>query len=182
MAPAAIEDSRCALRWVYKNAKLYNFDLTKIVTTGNSAGGHLALVTGMFPASAGFDNTCAGDRSGGSNAIGPNNTEELKVAAIVDWFGIADMSELLSGPNMKSYAVAWLGAMPNRESSPGKSHRLHTCVTEFRRPSACTEMRIQRSLTARSSVSTRRSTESARLTSSSPCQAAGTVALPTLSN
>jgi acetyl esterase/lipase len=115
LAPAAVEDSRCALRWVYKNAKQYNFDLTKIVTTGNSAGGHLALVTGMLPASAGFDNTCAGDRSGGSNAPGPNNTEELKVAAIVDWFGISDVSELLSGPNMKSYAVAWLGAMLNRE-------------------------------------------------------------------
>ena len=115
LAPAAVEDSRCALRWVYKNAKQYNFDLTKIVTTGNSAGGHLALVTGMVPASAGFDNTCAGDRSGGSNAPGPNNTEELKVAAIVDWFGISDVSELLSGPNMKSYAVAWLGSMLNRE-------------------------------------------------------------------
>ena len=43
LAPAAVEDSRCALRWVYKNAKQYNFDLTKIVTTGTSAGGHLAL-------------------------------------------------------------------------------------------------------------------------------------------
>jgi len=115
LAPAAVEDSRCALRWVYKNARQYNFDLTKIVTTGTSAGGHLALVAGMVPAAAGFDNTCAGDRSGGSNALGPNNTDELKVAAIVDWFGIADVSELLSGPNMKSYAVAWLGAMANRE-------------------------------------------------------------------
>jgi acetyl esterase/lipase len=115
LAPAAVEDARCALRWVYKNAKQYNFDLTKIVTTGNSAGGHLALVTGLLPATAGFDNTCAGDRSGGSNASGPSNIEELRVAAIVDWFGISDVGELLSGPNMKSYAVAWLGAMPNRE-------------------------------------------------------------------
>jgi acetyl esterase/lipase len=114
LAPAAVEDGRCALRWVYKNAKQYNFDLTKVVTTGTSAGGHLALIAGLLPASAGFDNTCAGDRSGGSIAIGPNNTEELKVAAVVDWFGISDVSELLSGPNMKSYAVAWLGAMPNR--------------------------------------------------------------------
>jgi acetyl esterase/lipase len=115
LAPAAVEDARCALRWVYKNAKQYNFDLTKIVTTGNSAGGHLALTTGLLPGSAGFDNTCAGDRSGGSNAPGPNNTEELKVSAIVDWYGITDVSELLAGPNVKSYAVAWLGAMLNRE-------------------------------------------------------------------
>ena len=115
LAPAAVEDSRCALRWVYKNAKQYNFDTNKIVTSGTSAGGHLALIAGMVPASAGFDNTCAGDRSGGSNAPGPNNTQELKVAAIIDWFGISDVSELLSGPNMKSYAVAWLGAMLNRQ-------------------------------------------------------------------
>jgi acetyl esterase/lipase len=115
LAPAAVEDSRCALRWVYKNAKQYNFDVRKIVTTGSSAGGHLALITAMLPPSAGFDNTCAGDRSGGSNAPGPNNTEELKVAAVVDWYGISDVNELLGGPNMKSYAVAWLGAMLNRE-------------------------------------------------------------------
>ncbi|MQA31103.1 MAG: alpha/beta hydrolase fold domain-containing protein [Luteitalea sp.] len=115
LAPAAVEDSRCALRWVYKNAKQYNFDVNKIVTTGNSAGGHLALVVGMLPASAGLDNTCAGDRSGGSNAPGPSNTDELKVAAVVDWFGITDVNELLGGPNRRSYAVAWLGAMMNRE-------------------------------------------------------------------
>ena len=115
LAPAAVEDSRCALRWVYKNAKQYNFDVKRIVTTGNSAGGHLALMVGMLPASAGLDNTCAGDRSGGSNPPGPANTDELKVAAVVDWFGITDVNDLLSGPNRKSYAVAWLGAMLNRE-------------------------------------------------------------------
>ena len=114
LAPAAVEDARCALRWVYRNAKQYNFDTTKIVTTGQSAGGHLALTTGMIPASAGFDNTCPGDRAGGASAAGPNNTDELKVAAIVDWYGITDVAELVSGPNMRSYAVAWLGALPNR--------------------------------------------------------------------
>src|SRR5207245_11201068 len=65
LAPAAVEDTRCALRWVYRNAKQYNFDTTRIITTGDSAGGHLSLITGMLPMSAGFDNTCPGDRSGG---------------------------------------------------------------------------------------------------------------------
>src|SRR2546428_4333688 len=114
LAPAAVEDARCALRWVYRNAQQYNFDTTKIVTTGQSAGGHLALTTGMIPASAGFDNTCPGDRAGGASAAGPTNTDELKVAAIVDWYGITAVAELVSGPNMRSYAVAWLGALPNR--------------------------------------------------------------------
>ena len=100
-APAAVEDCLCALRWMYRNAKQYNFDVNKIVVTGQSAGGHLALTTGMIPASAGLDRQCPG-------------TEQLKVAAIVDWYGIADVNDLLDGTNMKPYAVTWLGATANR--------------------------------------------------------------------
>src|SRR5712671_2007306 len=60
LAPAAVEDCLCALRWVYRNAKQYNIDVNRIVLTGNSAGGHLALTTGMIPASAGLDRECPG--------------------------------------------------------------------------------------------------------------------------
>lgn len=102
LAPAAVEDCRCALRWVIRNAKQYNFDTTKLVVTGHSAGGHLSLTTGMLPPSAGLDRECPG-------------TEELKVAAIVNWFGINDVVDLLDGPNLKEYAVAWLSSMTNRE-------------------------------------------------------------------
>ncbi len=102
LAPAAVEDCRCALRWVYRHAKEYSFDTSKLVVTGHSAGGHLALTTGMLPASAGLDRQCPGD-------------EELKVAAIVNWFGITDAGDLFEGPNMKSYAVMWMSSMPNRE-------------------------------------------------------------------
>jgi acetyl esterase/lipase len=116
LAPAAVEDARCALRWIYRNAAQYNFDTGRIITSGQSAGGHLALITGVLPASAGFDNTCPGDRSGGASSTSPNNTDELKVAAIVDWYGIADVNELLTGANQRSWAVAWLGGLrPNRE-------------------------------------------------------------------
>lgn len=102
LAPAAVEDCRCALRWVIRNAKQYNFDVDRIVVTGHSAGGHLALTTGMLPADAGLERQCPG-------------TEELKVAAIVNWYGITDVVDLLDGPNMKSYAVTWLSSMTNRE-------------------------------------------------------------------
>jgi acetyl esterase/lipase len=102
LAPAAVEDCRCALRWVIRNAKQYNFDTNKIVVTGHSAGGHLALTTGILPASAGLDRQCPGN-------------EELKVAAIVNWFGITDVVDLLDGANKQDYAVAWLGSMTNRE-------------------------------------------------------------------
>lgn len=49
LAPAAVEDCRCALRWVATHAKEFGFDTSKIVLTGGSAGGHLALITGMLP-------------------------------------------------------------------------------------------------------------------------------------
>ena len=101
-APAAVEDCRCALRWVIQHAKEYGVDVNKIVVSGDSAGGHLALTTGMLPASAGLDRECPG----------PDN---LKVAAIVNWYGISDVSELLDGPNMKAYAVQWLGSASDRE-------------------------------------------------------------------
>ena len=102
VAPGAVEDCLCALRWVYRNAKQYNIDLAKLVVTGNSAGGHLALTTGLAPASAGLDRQCPG-------------TETLKVAAVINWYGITDVVDLLDGPNMKTYAVQWLGSLPNRE-------------------------------------------------------------------
>ena len=102
LAPAAVEDCLCALRWVIRNAEDYNIDPSRIVVTGNSAGGHLALTTGMIPASAGLDRQCPG-------------TETLSVAAIINWYGITDVGDLLDGPNMKSYAVEWMASMPNRD-------------------------------------------------------------------
>src|SRR6266496_5902191 len=41
LAPAAVEDTRCALRWVYRNAKQWHFDTGRLVLMGHSAGGHL---------------------------------------------------------------------------------------------------------------------------------------------
>lgn len=96
-APAAVEDCLCALRWIIRNAKEYSFDVTRIVTTGYSAGGHLALTTGMIPAWAGLDRQCPG-------------AEPLRVAAIVNWYGVTDVADLLEGPNLREYAVGWLGA------------------------------------------------------------------------
>ncbi len=101
-APAAVEDCRCALRWVIRNAKEYGFDVSHLVVTGHSAGGHLSLTTAMLPPAAGLDRQCPG-------------TEELKVAAVINWYGITDVTDLLEGPNQENYAVAWLGSMTDRE-------------------------------------------------------------------
>ena len=108
LAPAAVEDARCALRWVYRNAKQFRLDTDRIIVTGDSAGGHLALMTGMLRDSHGFDNECP---------INPSIDEKpLKVAAIVDWYGPTDLNELIEGPKQSFYAVAWFGSEIDREA------------------------------------------------------------------
>jgi acetyl esterase/lipase len=111
-APAAVEDCLCALRWVGAQAKEYNLDTTRIVVTGGSAGGHLALITGMLPPESPFyrsvpTNDTMRWREGTEPAV--------RVAAIVNWYGISDVEELLDGPNAKHYAIEWFGSMNNRK-------------------------------------------------------------------
>ena len=102
LAPAAVEDCRCALRWVLDHAEEYNLDPDRIVVSGHSAGGHLALTTGMLTAAAGLDYRCLGKR-------------DPKVAAIINWYGITDVLDLIQGDNVQTYALRWLGIRPDRE-------------------------------------------------------------------
>ena len=97
-APAAIEDARCALLYLIKNAKALNIDVNKIVVMGGSSGGHLALMAGMLANDHRFDNNCKG-------------VEGVKVAAIIDKYGITDVWDWAYGPNKTSRsATAWLGS------------------------------------------------------------------------
>jgi acetyl esterase/lipase len=114
LAPAAVEDCRCALHWVIANAKKYNFDPSRVVLQGGSAGGHLALITGMVTPAAGFDHQCYTDQDNVWSE-NPGTDKDPRVAAIVNWFGIADVLEELHGANGKGYAVAWLGDQPNAD-------------------------------------------------------------------
>jgi acetyl esterase/lipase len=109
-APAAVEDCRCALRWVRNHAKEYRLDPARIVLSGHSAGGHLALMTGLLNTSAGLDYACIDRAEGGR---GEPTAADIPVAAIINWFGITDVKDLLSGPNAKTYAVRWIGSLPN---------------------------------------------------------------------
>jgi acetyl esterase/lipase len=43
----AVKDAKSSLRWLRENADNYNIDPEKIIVTGNSAGGHLALCTAL---------------------------------------------------------------------------------------------------------------------------------------
>lgn len=111
-APAAVEDARCALRWLTYHAKDYSLDPSRFVLTGTSAGGHLSLITGMLPVGNVFDRQCVID---GGDRWNTANVPEPKVAAIINWFGISDVAELLDGPNAKNYAREWFGSMGNAE-------------------------------------------------------------------
>ncbi|GAC1649630.1 MAG: hypothetical protein NVS4B3_07010 [Gemmatimonadaceae bacterium] len=114
-APAAVEDARCALRWVIRHATEYNLDTARIVVTGHSAGGHLALMAAIVPVSAGFDRPCTDDEAVGVRAASAwHQIHDVRVAAVVNWFGMSDVADLVDGPNMKSYAVAWLGSRADR--------------------------------------------------------------------
>ena len=111
LAPAAVEDCRCSLRWLVYHAKDYNIDTSRIVLTGTSAGGHLSLISGMLPEGSIFDRQCPTD---GSTKWNTPTEPVIKIAAIVNWFGIADVADILEGPNAKHYAIEWFGSRPDR--------------------------------------------------------------------
>jgi acetyl esterase/lipase len=87
-APAAVDDVVKAAQWFENRAADYKVDPKQIVVMGPSAGGHLALMVGMSPA--------------------------MKVAAVIDFFGIADVADQLQGPNQRDYAVTWIPEQPDR--------------------------------------------------------------------
>ena len=100
-APAAVEDTRCALIYLIKNAKQLNIDVNKIVIMGGSAGGHLALMGGLLGNDHRYDGNCPG-------------VENIKVAAIIDKYGITDVWDWGYGKNVTSKSAGrWLGDKAN---------------------------------------------------------------------
>ena len=95
-APAAIQDVRAAIHFVMTNAQKYNFDLSRIVMSGNSAGAHLALMGGLLSNKRIFDQQC--------------DTEiDMRVAAIVSNYAPADFTNTNSEMSRFKSLVRWLG-------------------------------------------------------------------------
>ena len=89
-APAAIEDVRCALIYLYNNAEKLNIDTSKIIIRGTSAGGHLGLMAGFLANNTLFDSDC-------------NYSGNLKVAAIIDIYGITDLVPIANWTSKKRW-------------------------------------------------------------------------------
>jgi len=78
--PAALEDCKCAVRWMRSNADTLRVNPNTIGVGGGSAGGHLSLLVGYCDSTASFDN------SGGHPGI------SSKVQCIVDLYGPSDLT------------------------------------------------------------------------------------------
>lgn len=103
-APAAIEDVRCALIYIISHAKELNVDVNKIVIMGGSAGGHLALMGGLLANNPIFDTNC-------------KTNQQIKVAAIINKYGIADVWDWGYGKDLTSKsATRWLGTKAKDEN------------------------------------------------------------------
>jgi acetyl esterase/lipase len=101
--PACIADCRHALNWIYENADGFKFDTSRIVVSGESAGGHLALMTGFLTNDAAL-------------AIANQPvTRELNVAAVINWFGISDVGSIMEHWNSPSYVTNLVGDISKKE-------------------------------------------------------------------
>lgn len=98
-APQAVDDCMEAVQWISRHAKNYNIDAEHVVISGESAGGHLALITGLLNSIPGSHRYYSGD--------------SLKIKAIVNWYGITDIAgvdNFYKRQNQESnYAGIWVG-------------------------------------------------------------------------
>ncbi len=92
-APAAAVDAMEAADWLRRNAGRLGVDPERLVATGESAGGHLALMAALAPAEAGLG-------------------APTRFAAAVSFSGIADVADLLAGANARDFAAGWCGQGP----------------------------------------------------------------------
>lgn len=77
--PAALEDVKCAIRYMREHAEEYGVDPKRVAVWGDSSGGHLALMTGMT----------MGEYNNGRYA-----DQSDEVSAVVDYYGVTDLLSL----------------------------------------------------------------------------------------
>ena len=109
--PAQIEDVKAAVRWMRANATELGIDPARIVVSGNSAGGHLSLMAGGVPASAGLEG--AGGNEGVSSGVAavisfypPTGLEARSWGGLPSLFGKGAPTETLKVASPLTYATA----------------------------------------------------------------------------
>ena len=102
-APAAVEDVRCAMQYLLRNAVSLNIDPQKIVFQGTSSGAHLALVAGYLQNDRKYDTNC-NDYAG-----------EIKILAVINKYGPSELWELKNDAAASSVRN-WLGTQQNNET------------------------------------------------------------------
>ena len=80
--PAAVHDVKAAVRWLRANAAKYGIDPERIGATGDSAGGHLALMLGL-----------TGDVKSLDGKEGGNLEQSSRVSCVVDIYGPSDFTK-----------------------------------------------------------------------------------------
>jgi acetyl esterase/lipase len=101
--PAALEDCKNAVRWLRAHAKDYNLDPNHIGAYGNSAGGHLALLLGMFGKGDGFEGT------------GPYRDCSSLVQAVASDSGPIDLIEQYRDSAIREVCMRFIGSPPDGE-------------------------------------------------------------------
>jgi acetyl esterase/lipase len=76
--PAAVEDVKCAVRWLRAHAEERGVDPQRIAVAGGSAGGHLSMMVGYAP--------------GILEGNGGNSEISSRVQAVVDLYGPTDLT------------------------------------------------------------------------------------------
>jgi acetyl esterase/lipase len=79
--PAAVHDTKAAVRWLRAHATEYKLDPARIGTTGGSAGGHLAQFLGVTAGIPQFEGT------------GGNPAQPSHVACVVNVYGPSDFTK-----------------------------------------------------------------------------------------
>lgn len=96
--PAAVHDTKAAVRWLRANATRYNINGAKIGVTGGSAGGHLAQFLGVTAHVPRFEGT------------GGNADQSSSVTCVVNVYGPSDFTKSY-GKSVDAHEVLplWFG-------------------------------------------------------------------------
>ena len=96
--PAAVHDTKAAVRWMRANAKNYKVDPARIGVTGGSAGGHLAQFLAVTAHVPRFEGT------------GGNPDQSSSVACVVNVYGPSDFTKSY-GKSVDAHEVLplWFG-------------------------------------------------------------------------